>query len=274
MPHLTQAVKITEAGRGLWQWCNTLSLDAALIAVVWQQWLHPTGIAPALVLGLCVWLIYSADHLLDARKLPANKRLTARHRFAAEHSRLLVAVWFVTLVVAFVLALHGLSRQQFANGCVLLLLSAAYIACAHLRQQSTPKELLVAILFVTGAAVFQLGTLPLPQLLAPALGLLLLAFANCSLIAQKESCTDARMGFDSLANRQPSSRTCAHFALLAAALIGCISVLLGLGFQLLALSLCASALLALEYQMEHIGQELFHQIADAALLLPALWLLG
>ena len=56
----------------IWLWFNVLSLDAPLIALVWQDFLsrcYPTMLLPQgrAVRGLTVWAIYLADRLLDVR---------------------------------------------------------------------------------------------------------------------------------------------------------------------------------------------------------------
>lgn len=242
-----------------------------LIAVLWQQWLYPAGLVPTVVLGLSVWLVYTADHWLDAHKLPTARRLTVRHRFAAEYARPLVVLWLTLLCVNLALALNGLSRFQLASGCVLLALCSGYIASVQLRRHRVPKALIVAVIFAAGAGVFQLGTVPFSQLALPVIGLFLLAFANCSLIASKEMPTDKRMGFSSPALRPPARRAYLRAALLTATVLGVALALSGAPHQI-ALSVCACALGALDHYAGHLHEELFHQLADAALLLPVLFL--
>src|SRR6202789_4740956 len=73
----------------VWLWFNLLSLDAPLIALVWQDFLarcyptvlHLTGRG---VLGLTVWAIYLADRLLDVR-YPAPVSESIRHQFYRRH---------------------------------------------------------------------------------------------------------------------------------------------------------------------------------------------
>ncbi len=67
-----------------WLWLSLLSLDAPLIALVWQDFLYrcyPTVLHTAgrAVLGLSVWAIYLADRLLDIRHHPSAR--TMQHRF-------------------------------------------------------------------------------------------------------------------------------------------------------------------------------------------------
>jgi len=42
-------------------------------------------------LGLTVWIIYTADHLLDAKKFKNKMRLTERHRFHQRHFKVITA---------------------------------------------------------------------------------------------------------------------------------------------------------------------------------------
>src|SRR5690242_16333745 len=54
----------------LWLWPNLLSLDAPLVAVLWQQLFArcfglPGDAIPALLLVASVWLIYAADRAFD-----------------------------------------------------------------------------------------------------------------------------------------------------------------------------------------------------------------
>ena len=53
-----------------WQWPHLMSLDAPLVALVWQRWwAHTVGITLPFsrewILGLSIWLIYLADRLAD-----------------------------------------------------------------------------------------------------------------------------------------------------------------------------------------------------------------
>jgi hypothetical protein len=68
-----------------WLWFNLLSLDAPVVALVWQDFLARCYPATLLltgraVLGLTVWAIYLADRLLDIRH-PASAEESIRHEF-------------------------------------------------------------------------------------------------------------------------------------------------------------------------------------------------
>ena len=91
--------------RPWWLWPNLLSLDAPVVALVWQAAFArilavELGWTQRGLLAVCVWLAYCGDRLLDARRLPAGPVDSARHAFARDHARPLAAAWCVGLALA------------------------------------------------------------------------------------------------------------------------------------------------------------------------------
>lgn len=254
-----------------WQWPNILAVDAAIIAVLWQQWLNRTGTIPALVLGLSVWLIYTADRLLDAQKLSDNQLLTARHRFAHRWQKPLFLVWLIVLLIDISLAVTGLTPEQFLSGAVLLGLGVGYTLAVYHRRR-IPKELLVALIFALGTRVFLIGPFPNPALFTATLGLFLLAFANCVFIAYREMTLDRQMQHPSLARQHPRSRTWAFIGLAVACALG-LTLATTVSTHYLMLSISSIALILLGYYAHQFPAELFRVLADAVLLIPGLSLL-
>ncbi len=87
----------TSARPPVWLWFSLLSLDAPVIALIWQDFLsrcYPTVLLPAgrAVLGLTVWGIYLADRLLDIRH-PASTSESVRHRFYRHHRNFALALF-------------------------------------------------------------------------------------------------------------------------------------------------------------------------------------
>lgn len=112
-----------------WLWMNLLSLDAPLVALVWQDFLarcYPSLLRPAgrCVLSLTVWVIYIADRLIDVRG-PAAENESARHRFYRRNRGpakvLLTCVVFADLFIA----LLRLRPVVFSSG----LLIGAGVVC-------------------------------------------------------------------------------------------------------------------------------------------------
>jgi hypothetical protein len=82
-----------------WLWINVLSLDAPLVAVIWQAALarvHRVVLQPGcyIALGLAVWVIYMADRVIDSFGKTEGCLLTARHVFYRRHRTL-----YVTLIL-------------------------------------------------------------------------------------------------------------------------------------------------------------------------------
>jgi len=169
----------------LWLLPNLLSLDAPLVAVVWQDLLARSTASPLrwparLVLGLTVWAIYLADRLLDVRR-PAVGPESARHSFYRRHRRgaalLLLAVVSADAAVTIFL----LRPAVFHTGLFALAGVLSYLAVVHLGLGwRPPKEILVALLFVTGTflVAWTWDAAEGRPLLLPAAAFFLLCLAN------------------------------------------------------------------------------------------------
>jgi len=138
-----------------WLWPNLLSLDAPVVALLWQilfaRCFHAdVSPAAAALLMLAVWLIYAADRVFDARgesKLP-------RHEFYRRNWRALAPVWSAGLAIGAWLAWTRLPVMLFERGLLLLAAVALYFALVHLAPlRNWPKEAVVAVLFALGASL-------------------------------------------------------------------------------------------------------------------------
>src|SRR5690606_1037114 len=75
---------------------NSLSIDVAAGAVICALFLAEIlrsrpGTPALIMLGLTVWIIYSADHLLDARRIE-REAVTHRHSFYQRHFQVMVTI--------------------------------------------------------------------------------------------------------------------------------------------------------------------------------------
>ena len=143
----------------MWLWPNLLSLDAPVVAVVWQIFFarcfhaEVTATATALLM-LAVWLIYAADRVFDAR----GGSMLPRHEFYRRNWRAVAPVWTAAFAVAGWLAWTRLPALIFERGALLLAAVALYFAVVHLAPlQNWPKEMVVAILFAIGASLTAWG---------------------------------------------------------------------------------------------------------------------
>jgi hypothetical protein len=167
-----------------WLWPNLLSLDAPLVAVLWQGFLAyrfsiPLRPAGRLVLGLTVWAIYLIDRLLDARK-PSALMEPARHRYYRRHSRFMTALFTVVAAIDIGIAILWLRPAVLRNGLIPLAGVLAYLAIFHASGKTVkfPKEIAAAILFTAGTFLTAWTALPRPGLTWPAAAFFVLCLAN------------------------------------------------------------------------------------------------
>ncbi len=142
-------------GARLWLWPNLLSLDAPLVALLWQtlfiRCFHASSqvLTPALLVS-AVWLIYAADRTLDAW---SGSGLRPRHEFYRRHWRVVLPVWTAVLALACWLAWTGLPRPVFEHGAWITAAVGVYFVAVHATRRKWPKEAAVAVIFGLGASV-------------------------------------------------------------------------------------------------------------------------
>jgi hypothetical protein len=191
-PHNNLVVPCNAAPRP-WLWPNLLSLDAPVVAVLWQalfaRCFHASVNAlAAALLVLAVWLIYAADRAFDAWSQNGGM---PRHEFYRRHWRAVLPVWTAVLAIAGWLAWTRLPSLVFKEGLVLLAAVALYFAAVHLAPATLrggwPKEAAVAVLFALGASLAAWNHLRSAE---DALSILLfccLCWINCAAIEHWES---------------------------------------------------------------------------------------
>jgi hypothetical protein len=219
----------------LWLWPNFLSLDAPLIAVLWQVLLtrdlrvHVRPGEP-LVLALCVWLVYVADRVLDALRPLQGDWEPARKSFYRRHLRMAAIAGLCLLSVIIPLAYCILRRSTFYAGLTLAIPLLFYFALLHLSpvhwRARWPRELVVACLFTSGTflAIWSSNDRSSYSLWAPAALFFLLCWANCSAIETWEWQRNM-LSEDSAPSR--STRWAAHYLGVVGLAIACLAVIMG-----------------------------------------------
>ena len=266
-----------------WLWPHLLSLDAPLVAVVWQRcWAQSTHLrlspCQPWVLGLGVWLIYLADRLADSTRLVPGDYVTPRHAF---HARWRARLSLVATAVALVLVLVTpctLSRTEFVHGLWLLALAGTYFWLIHggtPRPWTTrlPKEAAVGGMFAAGTAFFPwcLGGGHRFGFLAGGLIFGGLCFCNCSLITVWERHAQDLRNPASLLNAFPwLTARLRGLCLVLAGLAGTGLLLTG-PLPFLPLALGGMLLALLDCYKERISPDALRVLADAALLTPLLF---
>ncbi len=138
---------------------NTLSIDISVGAVVGSYFLSMVfevspDAAGLLVLGLCVWIIYSVDHLLDAKRIK-NPALTFRHQFYKRNFRVLWAIVALMTALTAVATILFLKKPTLMLGCVIA--GTALLYLIFQRSLSFAKELVGALLYTAGVLVPVVG---------------------------------------------------------------------------------------------------------------------
>lgn len=150
-----------------WLWLNLWSLDAPLVAVLWQTALahvYRVKLLPGthLTLFLAVWVIYMMDRVLDSFAPVATTRMSTRHAFYRRKRKI-----FTLLLLPVVMALLGLCAflslpaAILFRGALLAFLVALYLL--HFAAWKNRSIYFTGNLFITGIGVFVLWWLPLPH---------------------------------------------------------------------------------------------------------------
>lgn len=279
-----------EQGRvstGPWIWPTLLSLDAPLVAVVWQL-LFATTVhaqpAPAAttITALAVWLIYVADRILDSFRADQDTRQPVRHRFYRAHRTAFSLPFFAILLLTGWMTDTHLDLKTERAGIWLALVVGLYFVLVHvLRPEARrlfPKELAVAILFAAGTCLPVATAVQIFQLwfLLPVFLFVLVLWMNALAIEYTEW---LRLR-DGHAGRPHGSTILAGEHLV---LLGIVVAALAIGasasgtFQmarpiLLAAGTSAIALGAIGLRWRSIPPHIVRLAADAALLTPLLFL--
>ena len=264
----------------LWALPTALSLDAPLVAVLWQglfaasfevslAWHHPV------ILGASVWLVYVADRLLDAGRLELNQPHTFRHVLHARYRRAFAAAWLVVLVTVGVMVLGFLTPREILLGTAVSAAVLAYVAGIHFLETKRPvftKELQVGLVFGAGVTLSVWAQAPSFRLLLSAFLFAALCSFNCLLIAVWERRVDRAQGYASLALTLPRLPALLPPALLLFSL-GALALTRLLPYPLtLSLAVAAALLWLLNAYREAFSRESLRVLADAALLTPLLCL--
>jgi hypothetical protein len=265
----------------LYRYLNLLSLDIAAGAVAgacyFARILEVQVRMYALAsLGLTVWIIYTADHLLDARKIPGQAS-TERHRFHQRNFRTLLVAVILAALADFILILF-IRKMVLYGGVLMLVIVSLYLLLN--RRLARLKEVVVALLYCSGVL--------LPSLMVTTVALqrtdyiLFLLFFTTALINllmfswfdREYDVADRHQSFVTLTgSRQTVVLLQTLFAVNAALCIyGLIWAPNGVAFTI---PLTMNAVLALIFVFRRwfSRYDRFRLLGDAAFLLPFLYLL-
>ncbi|MFI0347961.1 MAG: hypothetical protein ACH346_04200 [Chthoniobacterales bacterium] len=270
------------------RYLNLLSVDATLIALVWQEVIAHTGnMEPRwyerAVLGISVWIIYNVDHLLDTLVLKKSIILPSRthhpvsiivnqaprHCFTAKHRLLFIFLVGIFLLVDISLALKLTQHLLFAgialSVAVIFYLGINTWLLTHTRWPCG-REIVITLIFSLGTGLVPLLQSQEPALIVKSLFLFaLLCLINTTVVARLEQ----GVPYESLLAPLNGKKT----GWLAAMII----FLLALGFIdhrvliIKALFISLLGLLLIPTIAKNWGNETASLATDAALLLGAVF---
>lgn len=240
-----------------------------------------TACPPAVyaVLPAAIWVVYTLDHLLDARRLGAGAH-TFRHAFHVRHARPLAAAVAIVAAAGGAAALAFLPGRVIAAGLVVGAGSALHLVVAGRPRLSAivPKEISAAAMYTAGVwcAPLAAGGAPAGRVVAAVALFFVAALANLLLNALLEAPVDAASGAPSWALTFGPDATARAIDLLAlAAAIGATAAaalarfeLHGVFAVLLLLGVLPAVLLRLRRHVE--PHERYRAVGDLAFLLAVI----
>ncbi len=136
----------------LYKYFRWLSLDIVLGAIFFLAYLEKyyqvqLSLNVYFALGSAIWLIYTADHLIDARsvKIPSNER----HLFHQNYFRQLV-FFGGTILMLSLMNIYFLDFEIIKNGSLLAAICVGYLLLVYLFKRLWMKELIVALAYAFG----------------------------------------------------------------------------------------------------------------------------
>ncbi len=262
-----------------WLWPHLLSLDAPLVALVWQRWWAQRAgvtmpVSREVILGLGVWFIYLTDRLADTT---GGERVCSatRHAFSAHQRHFLLPLAVAVALTLVAIAPSCLPLPEFLAGVGLLALMVGHFWLTHgwpggRWAAYVPKEAVVGAMFSAGSAFF-VAYRSHHFAGAPWLGIILFAgvcFLNCALITLWERHAEDLSERSSLLNAFP--RLSARLGLLCLLLAGL--ALAARSISVVPIAVSALLLAALDHHRNSLSTDALRVLADLVLLTPCLLL--
>lgn len=135
----------------LYQYVNILSIDVAAGAAICGLFfarIFRVSVSPyaLITLALTVWIIYTIDHLRDAREI-RTVAATDRHRFHQQHFKTMITIALWVTVADFAL-IWFMPERVLTAGIILWAIVLVYLVFQ--RYLKFLKEFFVALLYTTG----------------------------------------------------------------------------------------------------------------------------
>lgn len=235
------------------------------------------------LLGMAVWCIYTADHLMDAKNL-APDHAKDRHHFHLIHQKpLLVSLAIIGSVgLMWAILFFGFTKELFLGAGLGLVILGIMLAVRKLAaRQVRLKELSSAVFYVIGISWLPWNQTPEIDYTWTVLSLTILymglAYLNLIMLSSLDTESDQVAGFSSIATIIPHEKLFPRIRQLAIFLIFCsmLSFLLVNSFYKIYPSLLVIMLLFhyLNFFKPDLSAEQIRMRMEIAFLIPALLLL-
>ncbi|MCE9520040.1 MAG: hypothetical protein K8R87_10880 [Verrucomicrobia bacterium] len=149
-----------------WLWLNLLSLDAPIVAILWQSALahcYRVNLLPGaqITLFLAVWLIYMVDRVLDSYAPVSAERMSARHAFYRRNRKLfsMVAIPAASVLLA-LLSFLTIPAAVMVRGATLAFVVALYLL--HFAARKHRTIYITGNIIICALGIAALWWLPLP----------------------------------------------------------------------------------------------------------------
>ncbi len=238
-----------------WAWANVLSFDAVAVGLLWQlafsiQFLGRRPTLPECgIIGISIWLAYTADRLLDSATFDERRAHTLRHRFHFEYRNAIASVWMLALIFNVALIWNFAEPSQLRWGMLATATVIAYGLGVHVVSPIRwfPKELRAGLTFAFGVSLSTWAghAGDVASLLLATLMTGLLFAGNCLAVACWEKRLDAQQGFESSVSRYPRLQGWLPRAMLAHLFLSALCCVAGAFPMLVGMCLIGSDLLLL-----------------------------
>lgn len=218
---------------------NDLSLDAPLVAIAWQIVIANSlrvslEFTHHLVLGISVWLSYSADRFFEPSQLAATS--SRRHEIFKTHRIAFLVIWLFLFFLAVTVSMIFLPFDCFFWGIPLIVMSVSnLVLCLRESHTGIPspvfKELRTAAIFALGCFFFPAyeSYLDASKSLMTLSVVFYLLFINCLSISRWELANDERNGSLTFLQRSPKLLTALSRTTICAELILGLVLFAGIG---------------------------------------------
>lgn len=255
-----------------------------MVAVIWQLFLardlhSRLSHWEPLALGLAIWALYAADHVLDALRAKTYIREPDRKAFHRLHWPTMAVLALCSGLASFSITVFSLSDGVLAGGLAIAAFVLIYFISVHSGPHRWrgfwPREAAVALGFGLGTfmPLAPIGRLPSATLIAAGTVFVLLCWLNCCAV---ETWEWQRSGRPSEGTPHGSTRWIANHMSALAIAVGAGALLIGLWFGRstelgLAGFSSGAALCFLSQTQDFISDSLLGISADLALCVPLLF---